>query len=365
MGKIDYSCPLPEKKLIARFKLVFKKLGNHQSATLLALPYTGRTSNLRYILTDKKLLTKLEFSTKNKIISLVDIDKTNGTHESFISEVIETITQKAIPNDIFKDTYLLNKELIKVIRDISKTKEIVLILTLNQKTIPFSNDIDRLIVQVQKSADKFPITILWSIDTEVYKKYVRSHPSSTFGHNLFYFPTFDKIETEYNIKRLLISKSIEKTDLIKSSFDITGGIAGLFHSYVNLNNESLYGDDLSQQVIKSIKVGIENNNKMTDKLITNNATEIVFNNLSHAVNYKSIKLLSNPTAQEINILNTMFENDCPVSRDEIAQILWGKSWNTKYSDWAIDKTISRLRKKIIGNEIRILTIKNFGYQLFK
>lgn len=365
MGKIDYSCPLPEEKLVARFKPIFKMLEKHQSATLLALPFTGRTSNLRYILNNKNLLTKLEFSTKNKIIYLVDIDKTNGTHESFISEIIETITQKPLPNNIFADTYLLNKELIKNISDITKNKEIVLILTLNQKSIPFSNDIDRLIVQIQKSKDKFPVTILWSIDTDVYKKYLRSHPSSTFGNNLFFFPTFDKIETEYNVKRLLISKSIEKTDLIKSSFDITGGIAGLFHSYVNLNDSNLCNQELPQAIIKSIKSNIENNIKIIDNLITENAKKVVFDGLDNSTNYKSVKLFSNPTAQEINILNSMIENDRPISRDEIARILWGKSWNSKYSDWAIDKTISRLRKKIVGNEIRILTIKNFGYQLFK
>jgi hypothetical protein len=365
MGRIDYSCPLPEKKLLERFKPVFKKLESHNSATIVALPFAGRTSNLRYILSNKDIQNKLGFPTKNRIISLVDIDKTNGTYESFISETIVSLSQKTVSIDIFKDTYLLNKELLSIIQKLTETKEVVLILTLNQKSISFSSDVDRLIAQLQKNTDKFPLTILWSIDTEVYRKYIKSHPSSTFGQNLFYFPTFDKIETEYSAKRILLSKSIEKFEHFKDAFNKTGGIAGLFHTYASIDSSDLYSQELVQRIFKKIDNEIKANKELADKLITDQAKDLIIKEIDKSTNYKSIKLLVNPTAQEINILNSLLESTIPLSRDDIAQILWGKSWNTKYSDWAIDKTISRLRKKIIGNEIRILTIKNFGYQLFK
>lgn len=35
-----------------------------------------------------------------------------------------------------------------------------------------------------------------------------------------------------------------------------------------------------------------------------------------------------------------------ISRDTIASLMWGKRVNLKYSDWAIDSTLSRLRKKL-------------------
>jgi DNA-binding response OmpR family regulator len=127
----------------------------------------------------------------------------------------------------------------------------------------------------------------------------------------------------------------------------------------------LYNQELIQKIFRKLNEEIKNSKHLISKLITDYATELIMKECNNSINYKSIKLLSNPTAQEINILNSMLQNNNPVSRDEIAQILWGKSWNMKYSDWAIDKSISRLRKKISGNEIRILTIKNFGYQLFK
>lgn len=365
MGKIDYSCPLPEEKLVERFKPVFNKLENHNSSTLIALPFTGRTSNLRYILNNPSVLKKLGFSTKNKIISLVDIDKTGGTYESFISEVIESVSHKRMAAYTFKDSYLLNKELQKIVENLTKKEEIVLIITLNQKSILFSADIDRLLAQSQKSASKFPLTIMWSIDTEVYRRYNKSHPSSTFGQNLFYFPTFSKTETEYSIKRILLSKSIEKFENYKNSFEKTAGIAGLFHTFTNITDIDLYKQELVQKILKYLNEEIKSNKESIDKLITTHAKELIFKKNDNSINYKSIKLIKSPTAQEINLLNTLLKIDGPISRDNIAQILWGKNWNSKYSDWAIDKTISRLRKKIIGNEIKILTIKNFGYQLFK
>ena len=53
-----------------------------------------------------------------------------------------------------------------------------------------------------------------------------------------------------------------------------------------------------------------------------------------------------------------------VKRDEIAQALWGSRWLEKYSEYMIDKTIYRLRKKIV-NAYKIVTLKNRGYILHK
>lgn len=53
-----------------------------------------------------------------------------------------------------------------------------------------------------------------------------------------------------------------------------------------------------------------------------------------------------------------------VSREDLAAILWGNQSDTKYSDWAIDKTISRLRKVLsaIGlSATTIVTKKKRGF----
>lgn len=51
-----------------------------------------------------------------------------------------------------------------------------------------------------------------------------------------------------------------------------------------------------------------------------------------------------------------------ITRDEIAQAIWGNRWLEKYSDWRIDRLIYLLRHKIPDN-FRVRTIRNSGYSL--
>ncbi len=54
-----------------------------------------------------------------------------------------------------------------------------------------------------------------------------------------------------------------------------------------------------------------------------------------------------------------------ISRDKVAEILWGKNYFQKYSDWTIDQMISLLRKKMdkLGiSSSSLQTIRNRGYR---
>lgn len=53
-----------------------------------------------------------------------------------------------------------------------------------------------------------------------------------------------------------------------------------------------------------------------------------------------------------------------VSRDTVAQTIWGASWEEKYSDWALDRLVYRLRIKLNNLGIdpkRIKTLKKKGF----
>jgi len=55
-----------------------------------------------------------------------------------------------------------------------------------------------------------------------------------------------------------------------------------------------------------------------------------------------------------------------VSREKIARLAWREKWLDVYSDWALDQTISRLRKKlkILGiNPLLVKTVKKKGFKL--
>lgn len=77
-----------------------------------------------------------------------------------------------------------------------------------------------------------------------------------------------------------------------------------------------------------------------------------------------------------NVMNEMSESECKilvylvkntqtvVNREKIGQILWGEKPVKKYSDWAIDRVMSRLRHKMkqIGISPNLLrTVKRRGY----
>jgi DNA-binding winged helix-turn-helix (wHTH) protein len=71
---------------------------------------------------------------------------------------------------------------------------------------------------------------------------------------------------------------------------------------------------------------------------------------------------------EIRIYKYMSTNSQKLlSRDEIAKQMWGNAYLEKYSDWAIDKAISRLRKKIEDEGKKnkhIITIKGKGIKFY-
>jgi DNA-binding winged helix-turn-helix (wHTH) protein len=72
------------------------------------------------------------------------------------------------------------------------------------------------------------------------------------------------------------------------------------------------------------------------------------------------------TLHEYHLLLEFLKNpERVINRDQIAEALWGKNLYHKYSDWAIDQSISLLRKKIENLGISpktIQTIKGRGYR---
>lgn len=83
--------------------------------------------------------------------------------------------------------------------------------------------------------------------------------------------------------------------------------------------------------------------------------------------YEEINLFELLSSREAQILKLIFDNPTVVvTRESIAEIMWGDGWNEQYSDWSIDQTISRIRKKLskIGLPSSVIrTMKGRGFQL--
>jgi len=71
------------------------------------------------------------------------------------------------------------------------------------------------------------------------------------------------------------------------------------------------------------------------------------------------------TGKEYDLLVAFLNNKGIIlSRDKIAEILWGKDSYEKYSDWAIDQIVHQLREKltVLGNRHNLLTVRGKGYR---
>lgn len=69
------------------------------------------------------------------------------------------------------------------------------------------------------------------------------------------------------------------------------------------------------------------------------------------------------TPDEARVMRRLWEKqEAIVEREEVAETLWEAEWSQKYSDWALDALICRLRKKMSG-KWQIVTIKGRGFML--
>jgi hypothetical protein len=65
--------------------------------------------------------------------------------------------------------------------------------------------------------------------------------------------------------------------------------------------------------------------------------------------YRGDKITSWFSVSEFEVMKLLIDKKGEiVEKEEIAEAMWGKSWPDKYSDWAIDKLMSRLRKVMVS-----------------
>jgi len=358
---VDYTFPIPKNSLISRFSPIFSRLTQNQNSTIVALPYTGRTSLLRFISNSPDTQKLLGLNPDAHRLLFIDTDRTDYSYSQFLKELAFCLSPDSLPPS---DDYLTSVFIHQQVKELSRSAHLVFIITLNWQTINSLSDIDRFLSLLTKSATPHSVNYLWSIDTAVLRQITHPHPSSTLLEKLFYFPAFSPAETTHSLKRLCLSKNLSpKSAVLSHAQVLTGGIAGFFHSLINLGPQFINHPSLNP-VITLLKSEVTQSPDLISFLTTPATLQLLNQITPTHIPFGNLTLNQNPTAQEINLLK-LFESklNSPVSRDDVAQVLWGQAWQQKYSDWALDKAVSRLRKLIIQGKFRLITVKNFGYQL--
>jgi DNA-binding response OmpR family regulator len=65
------------------------------------------------------------------------------------------------------------------------------------------------------------------------------------------------------------------------------------------------------------------------------------------IQYKGVSMKSAFSQQEYDVLSALLKSESkPLTRDEIADIIWGSHADEQYSVWAIEQLIRRIRTKL-------------------
>ena len=91
-------------------------------------------------------------------------------------------------------------------------------------------------------------------------------------------------------------------------------------------------------------------------------------NVFHQTKHPTINITHFLTRKEHDIFEHLEKNPGNVfSREQVAELIWGNTWEDKYSDWAIDQTMHRLREKLSQHHASysIKTKKGEGFVLLQ
>ncbi|QQS38443.1 winged helix-turn-helix domain-containing protein [Candidatus Woesebacteria bacterium] len=135
-------------------------------------------------------------------------------------------------------------------------------------------------------------------------------------------------------------------------------IDSFFDDFTNAEKK-LLSDNKYSEILKLLHA-INENNKTISPLI-----DEYIRNTSNT-NSKEKKLFSSFTKKEAKVF-AIFENNLNtiMTRHEIADVIWGLKVDEKYTDWALDQIIYRLRNKLKENasSYKLLTKKGRGFVL--
>lgn len=220
-------------------------------------------------------------------------------------------------------------------------------------------------------------SIINCIDKPLIEKLLSKNPSIfTIANRIKFMPVISGsiLENYIKEKSLNFGKKIPE-EKINEVINTTGGILFLTKEIIRSYPESgeldvkfksvwnqlpkAYQDSIKSQIPNPkfknelAKLGILNLNIFNQKNLLTEKNPLKF--VNEILEGKDKKIFST----FINSKNKL------ISKDQIAEIIWGENYDEFYSDWTIDQTVSRFRKKIEKLGITpeaLTTIKGKGYK---
>lgn len=390
---------LPEDKIIKRFKGVFDAFKNNISAVIVGLPQTSKSVIISTLYKcNSPVFIKLS---GDYVINCIFVNTYSGDNnpKSFMNYLVsQFLTLKNINSVNIKN---LEKHIINGNTDLAiiELKNIV-------NSLPPRNIIAMFIHDIDDYIDKYPEFMksfqqlqkqIWSINTPLVFCFT-GEPSMLNNVKIslrqilphqktFYYPLFDKKEMDYSRYRLeKLQGLILDDDIHKKICNLAGGHYFLYKiiaiEYKNgmkdLNIETVKSNRNIYKVLERIQKAINDCIEQYEELSNEILKKMkVLKNGKYVIPLLPIELNDEETLQDNKILNILsgqglivFEylqknSKKIVAKEEIAKLIWGKDWVNNYSEQAIDKSISRLKKQLKGSNFRIAVLRNRGVKLIE
>ncbi|MCS7091987.1 MAG: winged helix-turn-helix domain-containing protein [Patescibacteria group bacterium] len=164
---------------------------------------------------------------------------------------------------------------------------------------------------------------------------------------------FDRrnLQEKQLLKCIVVGRQITQQDNVYMKYLIQLGLVRKMGD----NGYELFSELFTNAVLKAI--GSEDRAKFTPSLS--------LDPVSGAILLNGATVEESFTRQEYTILTLFLKNPGKLlTREAVGMELWGELSYEKYSDWAIDQVISKLRKKLkrIGVDMEIVTLRGRGYK---
>lgn len=338
-------------------------------------PISGNHRRIRQFLNDNKLKSSLEKKHNCRFIEIDLEEQDNPKLEEFEKIILTRI----------------NKRLC------------IFLLGLDSSLRKSSNILKSLATIIEKNTN-ISLILFTEVDIAGYDYLTQLMPKSVIFQNIYYQPLFDDkdsskflhyLEEKWNFKigeekveelidkiggQFLLLKeaarqikrnsTVSLSKIMVSPVLMLKGIA-IFNLLEKKNREPIIrllkgytGFNVSDYLINT---GFINENKIMLRYWLNIKKELIDSVPEDIKAKHQLNLDLLLTEKEREIFETMLDSDSIVTRDKIAEIIWGMDKEDRYSDWAIDQTIHRIRQKIKKAKLpfSLQTKKGIGFILLE
>ena len=357
---VDYTYPLPPTDLHRRFDPVFSLLNQGSNVTLCRLPHSGVSSLLQFILSDQHLSAKF---TQRQLVYLHPESLASPTSVNLYRLILSQLNPGAsLLNSTDEFTLLTHLK-----SQISRPLTIIIDHHSLWQQLPFTAGLALKSV-FETGQHSLPCLVNFFFVTPYgFSPCDFYSPLKSYLHeNIFDFALFTKTEARYSINRFTqLYRQHLNPSQISQIINFAAGLAGLIKPLIWLSLSHSPLDRKSIQNHPRIQTILTDLLPQRTYIPSTSPLVALLSDFSPPETFGNLLFKSRLTAQDHQLLQFFrSKTENLVSRDDIAQILWGKQWLEKYSDWAIDKAISRLRNKLSpSSPFQLITVKNAGYKL--